>query len=959
MRYKLIIGCGGSGLATMTEFCKRLAYSKNCETSEYGYLAIDSDENALDNFSRSIEYTWKGRCRPFVQTVALGRGCEYVDQIVTPYFIAPFKSGDNDVGRERLKEHWWHDEAGQPYRGNPGIRGAVANAVDSYGFTWFVLRNLSDAIGQAIDWFRMSGINDGNPDDFLDVYVISSLAGDTGRGCWNLVALKVREYLLSRYRLCVRIIGVLYDAMVYRDIFADGRNLELRCKVNTLTGLSELSVWLNNERRKMPISYRLPDLRNPQRENCDAIVAGGIEEMPCEGPITELRLIGKSECGYKPHQQYIKETADTLFLEMSSKALASKRINYFASVGSSGSATFEVEAAKIEGFCTAAAYDIVLNRMLDGGEDVAPDVAQFFDTIPINKKINGIADVRPGGSGNIFQRLARALMKRNRARFEHFLQNLPSMNTNEVQKKMESVVGRMPAVDVELALKDVLSALRIEEGPAGINAVIEASALCVLHGSPEQNLSLGRLRNFLMRINADISMLLELPAKIDPPMVVEDVIRDFGKRTIREMLLCKPRFNENEIATLLRNEGEVFSGVVADQFLVENYGEMRRVVVDLSQRVQKMIQRTVSCVEKMEQCCLKIRGTFAKDVYKSFDIPIGEDAFKELFVLPDRSLEAIMGDERNVTSILKPIVESRESLSRLIDGAVSIYPGFEDSCERILRQMSYEKDKVFDHELSQLIIQHVQLGKDFMRENFSFMKVLARNRKYWNDELDRHRGDSSWQDMASDVFRRALGVEPIVDWDGARKLPPVEVIKKSIIATFAHRTNLNGEIEKSCVKHATMTVWVPFEMTDGDWWLCEHQAEMSTRLACTVELLDIADQASSIYAYYSHIVVSVVHPECTDERPDVSAPPKKSKNIPDVQSTEKRTAERPWHLFDAYRSLRYYMERDVNEKLKEAEREDGKAIFDKGRGVGGLGYPSPIYVRDKKWSALRWKPWCD
>ena len=71
-------------------------------------------------------------------------------------------------------------------------------------------------------------------------------------------------------------------------------------------------------------------------------------------------------------------------------------------------------------------------------EDVAPDVAQFFDTIPINKKINGIADVRPGGSGNIFQRLARALMKRNRARFEHFLQNLPSMNTNEVQKKMES-----------------------------------------------------------------------------------------------------------------------------------------------------------------------------------------------------------------------------------------------------------------------------------------------------------------------------------------------------------------------------------------------------------------------------------------------------------------------------------------------------------------------------------------
>ena len=206
MKFKLIIGCGGSGLATMVDFCKRLVYSKNCAANEYGYLAIDSDENALRNFIGAIKRIWKGGRLPFVQTLVLGRGCECVDQIVTPYFIAPFIDGHNEAGKKRLQEHWWHDETGQPYRGNPGIWGGGVNAVDSYGFTWFVLRNLNDAIGRAIDHFRRSGINDGNPNNFMDVYVISSLAGNTGRGCWNLVALKVRESLWSRYRLSVRTI---------------------------------------------------------------------------------------------------------------------------------------------------------------------------------------------------------------------------------------------------------------------------------------------------------------------------------------------------------------------------------------------------------------------------------------------------------------------------------------------------------------------------------------------------------------------------------------------------------------------------------------------------------------------------------------------------------------------------------------------------------------------------------
>ena len=950
MHGKLIIGCGGSGLATMTEFCKRLAYSRNRNSQEYRFLAIDSDKSALSDFVTRIHLLGDGHFARYVHTFLLDRD---IGDIVQESLIDPFKNGENLDGQKRLQRHWWHDANGQPYRGSL----TQHRAVDLYGVTWDRLSNIELVIRNVIESMVRNEVDDGDVLLSVEVYVISSLAGETGRGSWNLVAHKVREYLRDRFNIYVRPLGVFYDAMVYNDLFKRiVKDFELRCKVNALTGLSELSCWLRRERGANQSSYRLPHLKTPQRELCDVLVSGGVDGIPCDGPIRDLRLIGENAYGCRTHLDYIRETADALFLEMSSRALESRRINNYAAVGSFGSATFEVEAAKIEGFCTAAAYNIVLNRMLDSGEDVAPDVAQFFDVIPINKKVNGIADVRPDGDGNIFQRLACALVKRNRARFEHFLQSLPSMNTNEAKKEMEYVVRRMSAVDAESALGDVLSALGIEGGLDGINAVVEASALRVLRGSSGQNLSLGRVRNFLMRIDADISMSCDLPAKIDPPMVAEDAIKDFGKRTILEMVLCKPRFNECEIATLLRNEGDVFSGVVADQFLVENYAEIRYVVIDLLHRVQEEVRALISRVEKMERCCREIRGTFETDVYESVDIPINADAFKELFVLPDRSLDAIVDDERGGRRILKPIVESRESLSQLIGGALSVDSGLEDFCEQMLRQATSGDAAPSSSGLSQLIIDNVRLRDGFVEDNFSFVTVLSRNQKYWNVELDQRKEEAAWLDKASDLFRRTLGAEPSVDGNGSRRLPPVDELKKSIVATFMHRTKPCWDIEDPYAELGEMTVWMPFEMTENERRICAHHAEMDARETCPVVLLDITDSASSPYAYYSHVDVSVAQRDCADERQDIPSLQGKLKNEHDAQSAGGR-AKRHWFLFDAIRSLRYYRDPDVLVKLEETEREDGKSIFDENPSRCGLGYPSPIYVRDARWSALRWKPW--
>ena len=139
MQFKLIIGCGGSGLATMIAHWQRLAYGRNRNPDSYCYLAIDSNRDALIGFKSALSRLGGG-VRPFVQTIQIGRDDNRVDDnrvenLVDKYFVAPFKGGGNDVGKARLQKHWWHDENGRPYRGNPGIMGVDYNAVDCYGFT--------------------------------------------------------------------------------------------------------------------------------------------------------------------------------------------------------------------------------------------------------------------------------------------------------------------------------------------------------------------------------------------------------------------------------------------------------------------------------------------------------------------------------------------------------------------------------------------------------------------------------------------------------------------------------------------------------------------------------------------------------------------------------------------------------------------------------------------------------
>lgn len=947
----LLVGCGTAGLVTMAEQIKRRAYSKGgADGGIYCYLAVDSDKGSLCCFAKVFERLAGGRLAGLVRTIHLS--CDDYDSFeafVKHHFAIPFLNGNDADGLKRLQEHWWYDDDGRPYGEK---QREPERAVDFYGLTWRKLPEIEEAVDNLVEAALNKSWEDGPPT--FDVHVIASLAEETGRGSWSLVEFKVRECLEKR-GFPVRPVGILFDASIYRDEFCHPEKY-LRLKVNALTGLSELSTWMDNERRKKPISYRLPNLDMPARENCDVLAVGCKEKSPrsAEGPICSPLFKCRNANHPCSPAECFKATGRELFLKMASATVSASRINSFSpsSISTSSSATFDVEVDKIDAFCRNRARAIVLNEMRTSSDDVSSAVSQFFESIPINARVRDFSDIRPDQKGSLWQRVAFELVRRASPVFERILHELP---TDPDVIKYDLL--RSPTVDyVQEALTAVLSALGFRDGDEHIRETVRAFAMGVFRGSLGQRPSLGRLKAFLRNFIDEMAVAHELPVSIEAPIPADVAVKKFRERTILERLLGKPQFSEEEIFALVHRHEEVFAGILVDQLLVDSYGKMRIVIEKMTACVLKEAQHLIASVDIIEAGCTTVLDKLTEDELRDVGISKGTDPFEQLFVVaPDSDLKAIV--ENGANRILKPIVESRDSLDRLIGEAVVIGSSFGDSFERMVNRVAEEFDKAHgeeslkdyvSHQLSEIVGSHVFLNEDFIEDNFSFLKVLERNRQYWNEEARRCDGNPEILERKSGFFRRTLGAELVIDDNELRCpiLPPVRVLKYSIIDTFAYyaRPDVSEPHEE------TMIVSVPFEKEE-DWKTYRDKDAIDIEFGgLKWTMIDITDPATSAYSYSAVVDASIV--------PSVNR--SLSADFPDEIDKGSKPEENIYvrrHPFDSISAFGYYRERVVTEKLIESERKDGKPIFDEDATLGGLGHVSPFYVRNDEVSEARWKPW--
>ena len=273
---RLYIGFGGSGAKTIAEFVENIVkHAEWGEQSEthFAILLVDTDRNDLSEFVRRIH----DRCsmiarQPIVESIRTSDGVANFQH----YAAARLQQA---AGNPRLHEAWWYRDATDGTRIPFTASRLASSPEDGAGqcplvstfLAWNNLPAIEDRIRKIVaELERRLTLGADNQNWTLHTTIVSGLAGGTGRGCWHLLATKVREVLASIGRHTTPV-GYFYDATVFQEVMNRDVGQANKMRVNALTGFSELVAWMRNEKADPPFYFRLPSIDRPNDEDADLI----------------------------------------------------------------------------------------------------------------------------------------------------------------------------------------------------------------------------------------------------------------------------------------------------------------------------------------------------------------------------------------------------------------------------------------------------------------------------------------------------------------------------------------------------------------------------------------------------------------------------------------------------------------------------------------------------------------
>ena len=239
--------------------------------------------------------------------------------------------------------------------------------------------------------------------------------------------------------------------------------------------------------------------------------------------------------------------------------------------------------------------------------------------------------------------------------------------------------------------------------------------------------------------------------------------------------------------------------------------------------------------------------------------------------------------------------------------------------------------------------EHVFLERTFMDREFTFEKILSNNIPFWNKLLAAASGEPDTFDVLTDDLRVWLGLSEKDLYESEEDTVPrikEEGLVRSILVSMV----------------GTCQPWVELRRAN------EAGGEYLTTIALLpkeLEAPEVKDYAARILAKHPSKNVQIIH------RKDVASGGEK---LPldriVVFAAQDIKGEDSNSVLDTILSLDYWQDSDVKKMLELAEDADGAAFWLKDDRLGkcferkrALGYASPIYVRNEKLAALRWRPW--
>lgn len=330
------------------------------ERADAAFLAIDTEGARLEEFDREISLVPR---RVNGRTVNLGAHGAQLHDIVR----SVLRERGQDGRSGRVRQNWWFSPDGVPLLEvssrldlmfGAGVFGAVAARLSA----WCQFGRIERAIDEL--WNEHLMRSEGSLPGAVDIYLVAGLSGGTGRGVWALVAFAVRQFFRKR-GIAATIHGAFADVTCVPEVLCSpdcGRF----CRLNALTGFSELSLWMSMRTGQLDCRYSLPSLTDTGHEESDVI------PMPIDGtfpggnaPLDAAAIYfgGMQSKGAPSSWECSRMIADAL--AMTSGVSAVEQVNNPDAVGAPVCTTCEVGIEEIRDSLRWLACDLFVRRLTD------------------------------------------------------------------------------------------------------------------------------------------------------------------------------------------------------------------------------------------------------------------------------------------------------------------------------------------------------------------------------------------------------------------------------------------------------------------------------------------------------------------------------------------------------------------------------------------------------------------
>ena len=488
----LYIACGGTGCKTIQSMTELIAQDPDLRyafNNRIFYVLIDTEEKELERTEQFVKNQIPNCKMDHVIKIRTSANALSLEKPVHEAF-----KGKTPKGLERLKEHWWFNEKqDMPFVASgvsPLDRGAGQCPPVSYFLAWSMMQEIERKLTALFDEIIESLGGDpnnksgqmSNPFDGLNYHIISGVAGGTGRGCWELLAFKIRQVCEKKFGAAPKPKAVLFDASITSSVNFNEAT-RIGTKVNALTAFSQLQCWEKMVRaaldtKKLPegLSYRLPSLRSPENEQADVLVVEG--QTGQKPPVDQTYLIfsrAGSVAVLDKAEDYYLMAGRALYAQLRFFEVGSANINSTYFYNSLGAASYEVPASDVYDYYQSGALVEFLNSLVTETPDLVQSTLQEFrelfrlDPGFSSDNIKGLFPVGKEKDYTLWQKVVAALYAKRQGAIESLAANLAEGSSDleslEAELKSYITVSEQEAADIVGSVFAVLGDFKTKAKP--------------------------------------------------------------------------------------------------------------------------------------------------------------------------------------------------------------------------------------------------------------------------------------------------------------------------------------------------------------------------------------------------------------------------------------------------------------------------------------------------------------